>query len=59
MRMHLMQAGLPYKRGELFPAMGGLLSRVALHDAANVIRSNVLPWLERRAGGRHPTITKQ
>ena len=48
MRMQLMQAGLPYKRGELFPAMGGLLSRLALHDAANVIRSHDLPWLERR-----------
>ena len=35
-------------RCELFPAMGGLLSRLALHDAANVIRSHVLPWLERR-----------
>ena len=28
--------------------MGGLLIRLALHDAANVIRSHVLPWLERR-----------
>ena len=44
MRMQLMQAGLPYKRGELFPAMGGLLSRLplALHDAANVIHLHVL-----------------
>ena len=47
MRMQLMQVGLPYKRGELFPAMGGLLSRLALHDAANnVIRSHVLPWAD-------------
>ena len=53
-----MQAGLPYKRGELFPAMGGLLSRLALHDAANVIRSHVLPWLERREQAA-AMITKQ
>ena len=57
MRM-LMQLGLPYKRGELFPAMGGLLSRLALHDAANVIRSHVLPWLERREQAA-AMITKQ
>ena len=58
MRMQLMQVGLPYKRGELFPAMGGLLSRLALHDAANVIRSHVLPWLERRDQAA-AMITKQ
>ena len=59
MRMQLMQVGLPYKRGELFPAMGGLLSRLALHDAANnVIRSHVLPWLERREQAA-AMITKQ
>ena len=48
MRMQLMQAGLPYKRGELFPAMGHLLHRLALHDAAKVIHSHVMLWLERR-----------
>tara|TARA_B100000780_G_scaffold171313_1_gene119915 strand:- start:77 stop:358 length:282 start_codon:yes stop_codon:yes gene_type:complete len=54
MRMHLMKVGLPYKRGELFPAMGGLLSRLALHDAADVIRAHVLPWLERREQAATP-----
>ena len=54
MRMQLMQLGLPYKRGELFPAMGGLLSRLALHDAADVIRAHVLPWLERREQAATP-----
>ena len=58
MRMELMKLGLPYKRGELFPAMGGLLSRLALHDAADVIRSHVLPWLERRKQAA-AIITKQ
>ena len=38
--------------------MGGLLSRLALHDAANVIRSHVLPWLERREQAA-AMITKQ
>jgi len=58
MRMELMKLGLPYKRGELFSAMGGVLSRLALHDAADVIRSHVLPWLERREQAA-AMITKQ
>ena len=59
MRMQLMQVGLPYMhRCERFPAMGGLLIRLALHDAANVIRSHVLPWLERRDQAA-AMITKQ
>ena len=48
MRMQLMQAGLPYKRGELFPAMGDLLGQLAFHDAAKIIHWHVLLWLKRR-----------
>ena len=48
MRVQLMQAGLPYKRGDLFPAMWRLLYRLALHDAAKVIHLQVRLWLERR-----------
>ena len=43
-----MEAGLPYKRGELFPAMGDLLRQLALHDAAKIIHSHVMLWLKRR-----------
>ena len=48
MRKQLMEAGLPYKRGELFPAMGDLLRQLALHDAAKIIHSHVMLWLKRR-----------
>ena len=51
MRMQLKQVGLPYKRGELNPSMWLLLYRLALHDAAKVINSHVLLWLERRELG--------
>ena len=46
MRKQLMEAGLPYKRGELFPAMGDLLRQLALHDAAKITHSHVMLWLE-------------
>ena len=48
MRMQLMQAGLPYKRGDLLPAMWRLLCRLAFLDAAKVIHLQVRLWLERR-----------
>ena len=43
-----MHAGLPYKLGELFPAMGDLLHRLALNDAALTLTKQVRLWLERR-----------
>ena len=48
MRMQLKQAGLPYKRGELPPAMCDLLRQLALRDAAHIIHSQIRLWLERR-----------
>ena len=48
MRKQLMEAGLPYKRGELVPEMMDLLRQLAIKDAANVIHSRVRHWQERR-----------
>ena len=48
MRKQLMEAGLPYKRGELVPEMMDLLRQLAIKDAANVIHSQVRHWQERR-----------
>ena len=48
MRMQLKEAGLPYKRGELFPAMSDLLGQLAFHDAAKIITWHVLLWFKRR-----------
>ena len=48
MRMQLKQAGLPYKRGELPPAMCDLLRQLADADAAHIIHSQIRLWLERR-----------
>ena len=48
MRMQLKKAGLPYKRGELPPAMCDLLRQLALRDAAHIIHSQIRLWLERR-----------
>ena len=48
MRKQLMEAGLPYKRGELVPEMMDLLRQLALNDAINVIHSQVRHWQERR-----------
>ena len=48
MRKQLMEAGLPYKRGELVPEMMDLLRQLALNDAVNVIHSQVRHWQERR-----------
>ena len=58
MRMQLMQAGLPYKRGDLLPAMWRLLCRLAFLDAAKVIHLQVRLWLERREQAA-AMITKQ
>ena len=48
MRMQLKKAGLPYKRGELYPAMADLLGQLAFHDAAKIITWHVLLWFKRR-----------
>ena len=48
MRKQLMEAGLPYKRGELVPEMCDLLRQLADFDAVKIIHSHVMLWLERR-----------
>ena len=59
MRMQLKEAGLPHKRGELFPAMGDLLGQLAVHDAAKIITESMthlsfLSSSHRRRGGFDP-----
>ena len=48
MRKQLMEAGLPYKRGELVPEMMDLLRQLADADAVKIIHSQVRHWQERR-----------